>query len=368
MAGKDGGSWWNPIDNVASLGQKAFNSFTGMASGAAATQQPRSSVGQTVFANQALGNSSSSQSQPANPVANSAPARNDSLTGNNNFNGAYGTTGGGSSYSKDDLAYLDNTVGQLQRMLDSTKLALANGLTGLEDSYNAEASKANQQRSRALEDYGVQRDQMTRNKSMAVEKVNSNARNLNDSVRRILGQASGSGSSAYQLAAPTAVARQATKQRSGVMNDFAENDMMLSTAENRATADFQSLLDDLINQKRQKESELRAGVLEREAGIQQQLGNIAGERAKLLGGGYGAIRLAQQPFQDAVNTRQQQIDQLFNQFRNPVLSAKPVEVQKPELRNYAVDRATIGQNQSASTPQYSPYSTFLQKRKDETVA
>jgi hypothetical protein len=273
------------------------------------------------------------------------------------------------AYNADDLAYLNDQESQLKRLLASAQGTLGTGLTGLTDSFNRETSTANQARSRALENFGIQREDTTRAKQTALGGVDTNARTLNDSLRRILGMASGSGSSAYQFAAPNAVARQASQQRTGVLGDYAENDRNITLSEDRAKLDFSSLLDDLERQRRAKESELRAGVAAREQGINTDLANVAGERAKLIGGGYGAVRIAQQPYQNAINSRQSEIDSLFERFRSPMLTPQAVNVQTPELRNYLVDRSAINANAQAGSPEtYSPYSQFLRKRADERLA
>lgn len=283
----------------------------------------------------------------------------------NTPSGAYSGSGGASGYDPGDLAYLDSTADQLRRMLGSAQTSLGQGLANLGDSFNRETGTANQARSRALENFAIQREDTTRDKQTAIGKVDTNARTLNDSLRRILGMAAGSGSSAYQFAAPNAVARQASQQRSSVLGDFAENDRNLTLSENRAKTDFESLLEDLERQRRERESELRGGILEREQDINTNLGNVAAERAKLLGGGYSQVRLAQQPFQDAINDRQSQLDSLFERFRSPTLTPKAVNVQKPELRDYLVDRAAINANTQQGESQYSPYSQFLRKQDEE---
>lgn len=276
-------------------------------------------------------------------------------------------SGGGSSspaYDPGDLAYLDDQESQLKRLLKSAGNTLDSGLTNLSDSYNKEVGGANARRSRTLEDFGIQREDDTRDKSSALGKVDTNARTLNDSLRRILGMASGSGSSAYKYAAPNAVARQASAQRTGVLGDYAENDRNITLSENRAKTDFESLLEDLANQRKQQESDLRGGVLEREQGINSDLANVAAERAKLLGGGYAETRLAQAPFREAINSRQSQLDSLFERFRSPTLTPKPVNVQTPNLRDYMVDRAGINANRQSQS-QYSPYMNFLRPKQDE---
>ena len=275
-------------------------------------------------------------------------------------------TGSSGTYNPADLAYLDSQAGILRDMLGRSQNALNQGLTNLNDSYNRQVGSANQQRSRALEDFGVQREDTTRAKQEALGKVDTNARTLNDSLRRILGMAGGSESSAYQYAAPNAVARQASGERNDVLSGYAENDRSIGLAERRAEEDFASLLSDLAAQRGQKESELRTGILENEQDTNRSLADIAAQRSALQGGGYAAALAAQRPYADAISSRQSQLDNLFNQFRNPVLTPKAVNVQKPELRDYLVDRAGINaQQQAPTTDAYSPYSPFLKKQQEE---
>lgn len=343
-------SWYNPLDNVASAGKQAIPVFgqqngkqtvTSLSNAQAANKKPAQTGGYP----QVVGGAST--------VNNETPA---------SWGGSSGG-GSGSGYTAEDLAAFDAQEGQLRSLLARTGTTLNQGLSSLGDDYNRNVSGANTQRSRALENYGIQREDSARGKQEAIGKVDTNARTLNDSLRRILGMASGSNSSAYQLAAPNAVARQASQQRSGVLGDYAENDRDVTLAENRAKSDFEQLLEDLARQRNQREQELRSGVLESESDIQSKLATIAGQRAAARGGGVGAIRAAQQPFQNEINNRQSQLDSLFEKFRSPMLTPKAVNVQTPQLRDYMVDRATIGQD--GTQGQYEPYSNFLRQQRDE---
>lgn len=268
------------------------------------------------------------------------------------------------SYNQDDLNYLNDQEAQLRRLLQSAQQARADGTTRLQDSYNQETSQANQRRSRALEDFGIQREDTTRGKQTAINNTNTNARTLSDSIRRMIGMASGSNSSAYQLAAPNAVARSASINRNNVMDTFGKNFRDLDLSERRAKDDFESLLSDLAAQKQSRMGELESGVLSQEQGIYESLANLASERAKLQGGGYGAVRVARQPYLNEINNRQNQIDQIFSKYRTPY-SVKAVNVQKPNLRNYTVDKYAISQNKTAGQEPYSPYSQFLKKQAEE---
>lgn len=276
-------------------------------------------------------------------------------------------SGGGSSANAADLAFLDSQENSLRQQLARAQTTLGQGITGLQDAFNRETSKANQQRSRALEDFGLQRDDTIRAKGDALGRVDTNARVLNDSLRKRIGMASGSGSSAYQYAAPNAVAREASGERTDVLGDYAVNERNLGLAERRAEQDFASLLEEIGRNRQSKEQQLRQSIAETEQDINSRLGGVAGQRAALRGGGYGAIRAAQSPYEAAIAERQSTLDNLFNQFRNPVLSTRQVEVQKPELRDYMVDRAAINANEASGGARdaYSPYSNFLRRDEEE---
>lgn len=279
-----------------------------------------------------------------------------------------GGGGGGSSapaVDPNDVAFLDNQSGNLQRMLQSSNAGLSNGITALEDSYKREQNNANQQRSRALENYNKQGILNEQDKMQGINTVDTNARTLNNSLRRILGMAGGSSSSAYQDAAPNAVARQASGQRDGVLSNYGRNTEALTTAEERAKQDFASLLESLASQRRSKESELRSSVLNQQNELQAKLADIAAQKAQVLGGGKSSILAARQPYQAQIGANQNALDGLFNQFRNPTYNVTPVEAKAVDLSKYSVDKAAINAQNQGGQGAYSPYSYFLNKDKQE---
>jgi len=265
-----------------------------------------------------------------------------------------------------DNAFLDAQEGNLRSLLSRADTTFAQGITNLDNSYNKSRNEVTDTQNRTMRDYGVKREDTTRGKDSAIGKVNTNARTLADSVRRILGLASGSGSSAYQLAAPNAIGRQASQQRTGVLETYGRNFRDLDTAEGDAKVKFENLLKDLKADRDQRELDLRTSIADRKNNITSSLANIAGERARVSGGGYNDIRTAQQPFQTEINARNAEIDSLFSRF-NPTISYAPVEVQQPELSQYTVDRAAINANKAMGTENYSPYSQYLKKRNQEAL-
>lgn len=271
---------------------------------------------------------------------------------------------GGSSYDPQDLAYLDDQKSLYQRLMRSADSTLDNGLKDLTNSYTGETNKANLQRGRALEDFGKQRTLSEQNKQQAVGTVNTNARTLSDSLRRIIGMASGSGSSAYRFAAPNAVARQASQQRNNVMTKYGQNEADLVTSEDRAKTDFDSLLQDLLSQRQQREEDLRAGVIGQKQGLTQALSDLEAERQRLVGGSYQDTRLATAPYRRDYLNFQDQIDSLPSRFSTKV-NPKAVEVKPVSLRDYVVDRQAINASKQSGQSQYSPYAQFLKQRDEE---
>lgn len=260
-----------------------------------------------------------------------------------------------------DLAYLDDQEGQLRGFLGSAQNTLNNGLTQIGDSYDKEAGRATQQKDTALAGYRTQREDTTRDKMTGINQVNTGARTLADSVRRILGLASGANSSSYRDAAPGAIARDTSQKRSGVMDTFAKNSRNIDTAEQGTLSSFEDLLTDLGEQRKQKESGLRSGVLGQEQDTLGKLAEIAARRAQINGGNYDAIRAATSPIRADIQSRQAQIDGLFNQFRTPY-TPKALNSQTPTMQQYQVDKTKLNAQQNQGGGEYSPYDLFLKKR------
>lgn len=279
----------------------------------------------------------------------------------------YGSDGTALAYNPDDLAYLEDKEGLLRKLLARSGTLLDQGLTRLGDSFDRETGRVNTQQAETKAGYGTQREDTTKQKLSAVNQVNTNARTLSDSLRRILGLASGTASSAYRFAAPQAVARNASISRTGVNETYGRNFRNIDESERKSDLSFQEVLEDLARQRREKEEDLRGGVLESEQQTLANLADVARQKALLLGGGYDQVRAATAPLQGQIDERQSRLDQLFNRFRNPY-TPKQAVVDRPELGDYTVDRAAIS-GQAEGQGQYSPYDylSYLKRRRPEAV-
>lgn len=280
--------------------------------------------------------------------------------------GGSGGAGGGSvaSYNPADIAYLDDQRGRLEGQHRSADTALTNGLTQLQDSYSKEVEGANSRRAQALQDLNTKREDTTRAKDSALNRVNENARTLAEGLRRRIGMASGSGSSAFQITAPGAVSRDATEDRTGVLENFGVNFRDLATTEQRQKTQFEELLSDLEAQRKTRESDFRSGILEKKNQIDTSLSEVARQKALALGGGYNQARTAMAPYAGAIDSRQAEIDNLFNKFRTP-FAQKTVDTTAPTLRDYMVDRANISSGQPGPQDPTAPYKNPFGIKEDD---
>lgn len=293
-------------------------------------------------------------------------------TGAIDQNSIYGGTGGtggrasAPSYNPADIAYLDDQRGRLEGQHRSADTALTNGLTQLQDSYSKEVAGANSKRAQALQDLNTKHKDTTQAKNSALNRVNENARTLAEGLRRRIGLASGSGSSAFQITAPGAVSRDATEDRTGVLENFGVNFRDLATAEQRQKTQFDELLSDLEAQRKTRESDFRSGILEKKNQIDNSLSEVARQKALALGGGYNQVRAAMSPYASAIDSRQAEIDNLFNKFRTP-FTQKAVDTTAPTLRDYMVDRANIKAGQPGPQDPSAPYKDPFGIKKEEEL-
>lgn len=270
--------------------------------------------------------------------------------------------GGSGEDNAYELASLASQEGQLRDFLNGAGGQLDQGLSTVNDDAIRLRNKNNADRGRTLEDFDVRTQDTERAKGSSLERIDTDARVQANSLRNIIGRASGSGSSAYQITAPGAVARDASIDRQDVQEDFGANFRDLTTAKKRADDDYSFADEDITRQAKEKEKGLREGVMTAQNDASASLADIARRKTALQGGnpmGAGA------GYDADIATRRKAIDSLFGQYRTPI-QAKAVTVNNPTLRDYVTDPGDIGgTGQPGEAPAgTSPYSSFL-KRRDE---
>lgn len=298
--------------------------------------------------------------------------------GPSNFGGSTlgaSTSGGGGGggvarpvVDPNEIAYWDDTIGSLNRLLQSSETQKAQGLEQLGNSYNQQLSRSNEAESKALRDYGIKREDTTRDKQSNLGAIDTRARTTNDSLRRLLGLAGAGISSAADFAAPNAVARQAGQQRSQTLDQFGRNARNIDLAEGDAKTGFANQRQDLESQKREKEQNFLRGILESQNSIFDNLSNAATQKGLAQGGNYTSTAGARMPFQNAISERRSALDNLFNQYRDPQFAVKNVEVKTPELGQYTNDRIALqaGQQNPGIDQSLLPYLPNLKDKREQS--
>ena len=263
----------------------------------------------------------------------------------------YGTAANYANTQKNEVnMMLDDQEGTLRKLLGSVGTQKTQGLEKLAGSYNTEKLAGENQ-------YGQQFEDNTRKKMGALNKVDTNARTAANSLRRLLGLSGSANQSALKFAAPNAIARVASQERGDQIENFGLNERNITNAK-------QNFLDDLLAKKNERESEFLKGIAAQEQSINSDLADIAGRRVQNNGGDYAAVRAARSPFQATIDSKQSEIDNLFNKYNTPFNANKTLAT----LNQFNVDQAAINANKGQGGAQYSPYSQFIKRKVEQDYA
>ena len=275
-----------------------------------------------------------------------------------------GGTGGASrapAYSQEDLAYLDSQMGNLNNQYGRTDTTLRDALDAVLQNYNKELGGANLTRGRNIEDFNTKTQVSEQGRGRELGKVDTNARMLANSLRQRLGL--GAGASSAQNVAGEAVARQASEQRGDVLGDYAANFMELDTNKRRSEEDYNSMLKELDTQKLQREGGVRGDIETQRNSIRENQGKIAGEKAKLLGGGYTGVRSAMAPYDAKIAGGESLIDSIYSKYAAKY-NVNPLQTRNTNLRDYATDNVAV-RDQAQGGEEYSPYKNPFAKEEEQ---
>lgn len=276
---------------------------------------------------------------------------------------AAGGGGGGEDYSS-ELGQLGANEALLRDMLGKYMGSYDQGYRNIDDSYVSSKNNATGQQERALRDFNTKQTDTEMGKDQALGRVDTNARTLADSVRRMLGMASGSGSSAYQITAPDAVSRKASLERGDVQENFGRNFRDIATARKDTEDDYTKLLSELDAQRQTARREFETGLGEQINGIQGQLADIATQRAAYQGKNAAGITAAAAPIRADIASRDAALNSLFDKYRTPV-APRDLNVKDVNLRDYIVDRANIGGGSNQQTVSAGSYVDPFRQKKDD---
>jgi hypothetical protein len=262
------------------------------------------------------------------------------------------------------VGYYDSQIGELNGLLGRTQTGLDQGLWNLENDYQKESGYQTGQKDKAMAGFAEKEVDTKKSKQNNYSTINKNANNGYRSLAQIIGRASGSGSSAFMEALPDAVGRDTSTKRSAANETYGTNMQRIDKGRGETELSFQGILEQLAQQRKDGEKNLRTEVEGQRQTINTQLGTLQGQRAAAAGGDINAVRAATDPYTAQVNASRDKVTSFFDQFKTPYVR-KEATVATPELANYTADRSVVNAGGSQSASGQNPYADMLKKKLTE---
>lgn len=278
-----------------------------------------------------------------------------------------GSTGGGSSYDPNDLAFIDSQIGSVNQGIGRLGNQRGIGLENILNSWQEAENKRQADKAVAERDYNTAKTDSTNQYLDSRSGIRRDAGNMYQSGRRALGAAGAGRSSALDVLLPFAVGKEAAMRFGETQDSFGKNQRGLDTSWSDTTRQYDEFGSDLTNKKRLKEQELEQGILGQEASLQDQLAQLQLQKSSLMGGNAAQALAGVAPIRDRISTILGQVDNLGKQYTGAVQPAGQVKFQAPELASYDYSKfapVTAGQNQPALGDYVSPLTSIIQKRKE----
>lgn len=198
------------------------------------------------------------------------------------------------------------------------------------------------------------------NKNTIADQASTGLRGL----QRMLGAYGAGGSSDAMFVAPQAVANQASQQRAGAGQTFAQNQSGLDTNWNNFLGQDTNSRKKLNDWKSNTLNSVESQTASTRQDLLSKLADLTGQRAAAAGGSYAA---SAQPFMDQANALNGTIDNLGRTV-STYDGTRPV-YEAPTLSSYVSQAATGRIDPTQSTGGVNPYlSMLLNQNKDKTRA
>lgn len=362
MAGQNGGSWWNPVDNIKYWANAADNQLTNAVSQqnggsfTPKTTQPISTLGDGGVTNVLGASTSNSPSQNVTTPQTE--------TSNQN-NGNVSTW----AYDPTAVASAQDLINQAQFSLDRIGTQRTIGNDNLTNSYTEARNNIAKDKALNERNYTTSKTQTQQDNERARQAIDTRTVNRSNALQRFMGAAGGGDSEAARMLAPYAAARTGTQAREQVAQTYGRNMQNLDQNWGDYNTQVTDQLTGLTKEEQQKRNELEAALLQSQYTAQDNLSKAQQSLAYAKNGDAASaakIREAQLPQMYAIL---QQIDQLSKQYQNPVATVKDLNYVAPDLANYDLKQnAAVGadntnaQQVDAVDP---TYAYLLQKSKED---
>lgn len=255
-------------------------------------------------------------------------------------------------------AYYNDQASQLQKTIGGLDAQQGIGLGNLQNSYNTQANRLDQQKAAAQRDYDSSAQQNTQGYLNNRNSIINNTRATSSALQRLLGMAGSGNSSAAYEQAPYAAGLQGSTQLRGAQQTYGNNSSALDTNWQDTQRGYSNAFDDLNNQKYQQENSLRSSIAQTRANLLNQIASANVNAGLANGQNYQQAQAARAPYQSQIDDLMSQITNLGSQFANPVLRTSDVKYASPSLNPFlASKQAPIAANAGMDTGAIEP--TFL---------
>lgn len=279
-----------------------------------------------------------------------------------------GVYSGGSSSGASGPVYDKNVAGQFDTAINTTQNALNRLPTQLEiaqgninTQYNTNKNELDTTRKNAENSYGTSTTQNKQNYRTDKNQIADTASNGLRGLLRTLGAMGAGGSSEGRFVAPQAVTEQATIERSGAGQNFAQNQQSLDTNWNNFLGEDANSRKKLDDWKTQQSDNVTSQSKTTKQTLLSKLADLVGQKAAYTGGNYN---VAAQPFIDQANALSGEIDNLAK--INPTYTGTTPVYNAPTLGSYTVDPNAQVSTQNAVEQSATPFLSLLLNSRNKT--
>ena len=354
--GVDGRAWLNSVANqvnpvgILGLGARGVG-------GALDVANPDVDLVKGVGINEARRNVTQTGGTNQGPIAPLVEDPWSQYNGGTANGGAYGGGAYAQTSDPNTAAYYQDMMNQLNGQVGRLDGQFNVGLGNIQNSYNQQSNRLNEQKGIARRNYDTQTQQNTQNYTNTRNSIMSNTRAQANALQRLLGLNGAGNSSAALEQAPYAAGLQGSQNLNQAQQTYSNNRSGLDTNWEDAQRSYNNAFSDLDQQRYSNENNLRSSIAQTRAGLLDKIGQAAQQRETALGRGFAAAQAARNPYQEQVNSLLDQMTNLGNQYANPVMKTGDVTFKAPTLNQFSTGNQAQIANQSGGAGNLDP--TFV---------
>lgn len=224
------------------------------------------------------------------------------------------------------------------------------GQQNIEGSYTTALNDLIESAAKAQRDYELTSGRNREDNVSARAATDQSVNAMSSGLQRLLGSRGAGNSSAAQILAPFAVAKQGASRLGEIQGTYGRNMQNLDTSYGDVKSEEQKQREALAREKQLKAQELEAGLSQAEIGILQQLSGLGLERARLNDQNYNDIRSSAQGYNNQISSLLDRINSLGSQYQGAVKPLAGVRFSAPELAQYNTSALSSGRAQQAGVP------------------